>query len=109
MAKNLAPGADSVGSYKGDPAVNMSGAPSKNVIMQPRHNVAAGDPAYLPHMARRQVPQERLGASFAVQVNALATVDPNIAPTQANGRILNPATFRSNSLSFAEGTDDYQD
>ena len=94
MAKNLAPGAESVGSYKGDPVVNMSGAPSKNVIMQPRHNVTAADPAYLPHMARRQMPQERLGASFVVQVNGYAPVDPVIAPTQANGRILNPATFQ---------------
>lgn len=109
MAKNLAPGAEGVGSYKGDAVVNQSGIPSRYTTLVPRRNVQSADPALMPHLARRQMPQERMGCCYGVQVNAYPKVDPAIAPTQANGIILNPATMRSTSMSFAEGTDDFQD
>jgi hypothetical protein len=109
MAKNLAPDADSVGSYKGATAVNQSGLPSKYTTLIARRNVQAADPAFMPHLARRNVPQERMGSSYGVQVNGYPNVDPTIAPTQANGVIINPKTLRSTSLSFSEGTDDFED
>jgi len=109
MAKNIAPGAEGVGSYKGNPTTNQSGVASAYTTLVPRHSTQASDPALMPHLARRQVVQERAGASYGVQVNGYPPVDPTIAPTQANGVILNPKTVRSATLSFSEGTDDFQD
>jgi hypothetical protein len=109
MANNLAPGAEGVGSYKGNQVVNQSGAPSANTTFIPRHSAQVMDPALMPHMARRQTLQERAGAAYGITVNAYPKVDPTLAPTQANGVILNPKTMRSATLSFGEGMDDFSD
>ena len=71
-----------------------------------RHAIKAQDPAFMPHMARRNVPQERTGAAYGVTVQAMANVAPEAGATQANGRILKPAVMRS-APNFLDGMGDH--
>lgn len=82
-----------------------SASPEMGKLMA-RHAIKAQDPAFMPHLARRQVPQGRSGAAYGVSVQAMANVAPEAGPTTANARLFKPAIMRS-APNFYEGTSDF--
>ena len=71
-----------------------------------RYAIKAQDPAFMPHAARRQEPQERIGASYQVNVVSEAHQAPEAAATLSGGRLFPSAINRSN-LEFQAGSTDY--
>jgi hypothetical protein len=62
------------------------------------------DPAFMPHLARPNVPAERGGASYRASVTAEApTVAHEAGALQAHGRVLPSAINRSSAFEFELG------
>lgn len=95
MAKNIAPNAVAGGPSSSAKPVNASGAPSKNTMLMPRKNTAAGDPYPQPMANRQYAPKERCGACYGVQVGFEAHTAPEAGLTQSNGRLFAAAVNRS--------------
>src|SRR5690606_14476401 len=70
-----------------DAAVNRSAQTTSPTVK--KKPLATGDPAAQPNAnARPAIQASRLGPRFAIRAVWEPPVDPTIAPTQANGRIL---------------------
>ena len=86
-----------------DAAVNRSAqTTSLSVKKKP---LATGDPSVQPNVnAKPAIQASRLGPRFAIRAAWEAPIDPTIAPTQANGRILPPAHPYGAIAEFADGS-----
>jgi len=84
-------------------AVNRSAqTTSPTVKKKPQ---ASADPSVQPNRNQKPpIAAERLGPRFAIRAAWEAPVDPTIAPTQANGRILPPAHPYGAIAEFADGS-----
>lgn len=71
----------------------------------PKKNTQAGDLSGTVggNVVQPHIPAERLGPRFAVRVAWEPPADPVAAPTQANGRIINPSIKRTRD-SFDDGS-----
>lgn len=83
-------------------AVNRSAQTTTPAV--PKKAGAVGDIAPQPLANPGQIMAGRLGPRFAVRVAWEAPVDPCIAPTQANGRILPPARPYGAVEEFSDGS-----
>jgi len=82
----------------------FASANTGNQLLQPRHNVQAGDPTIANKANRPQVMlgADRLGAKYTVFTNLVQSNAPEAGATQASGRIVPPSTNRSRG-DFDEG------
>lgn len=85
-------------------ATNRSADPGQGTLI-PKKSAKGVDPAITAggNVVQPHIPTERLGPRFAVRVAFEPAVDPVAAPTQANGRIINPAIKRTRD-SFDDGS-----
>lgn len=70
-------------------------APQKGTLV-PKKNVQAGDPTAGGKANRTNVAQEKLGASYRVNVTYTPTVDPTAGPTMASARVVPSVMGRQN-------------
>ena len=85
-----------------DAAVNRSAQTTSVTV--PKKPLATGDPTIQPTSQEAPILAERLGPRFAIRAAWEAPIDPTIAPTQANGRILPPAHPYGAVAEFADGS-----
>jgi hypothetical protein len=86
-----------------DAAVNRSAQTTSPTVK--KKPLATGDPAAQPNAnARPAIQASRLGPRFAIRAVWEPPVDPTIAPTQANGRILPPAHPYGAVAEFGDGS-----
>jgi hypothetical protein len=71
-----------------------------------KHQIKLSDPAFMPHLAYRQNLQERMGATYAPQMNNAPHVEPSAAATLSRGRLLPPSVNRT-GLNFQSGALDF--
>lgn len=83
--------------------VNASGQPDPYTTLVQKHAMKMADPAFMPHMARRNVPYERSGAAHVISVNDAPRVAPEAGATLAAGRLLPPSVNRSSVFDFSSG------
>jgi hypothetical protein len=90
----------------GDSALKDAKFPSATdtgrTMKMPRKNTQAGDPTLESKPSRSNVSVERMGPAFGVRVNIAAPVSAEASSTQANGRIIRSAVYRSNE-NFNDG------
>lgn len=99
------PLAPTPGSQKPDVSFGYPSASPEMGTPISRHAIKAQDPAFMPHKARRQVPQEHGGAAYGVTVNAMTSVAPEAGATLSGGRLISPAVNRS-AANFTSGMAD---
>jgi hypothetical protein len=85
-----------------DAAVNRSAQTTTKAVAKP--TPPSADPAIQPTSRESAIMANRLGPRFAIRVAWEAPIDPTIAPTQANGRILPPAHPYGSIPEFADGS-----
>ena len=83
--------------------VNASGETSPYTTAIAKHAIQMQDPAFEPHNAKRNVPQERSGAAYYPAAFNGPTVAPEAGATLSGGRVLPPSINRSSSLTFQDG------
>lgn len=83
-------------------AVNRSAQTSTPAVK--KHGTPNVDPAAQPTANPGAITADRLGPRFAIRASWEAPVDPTIAPTQANGRILPPAHPYGAVEEFSDGS-----
>jgi hypothetical protein len=81
-----------------------SAKPLKGKLV-PRKNTAAGDPYAQAKPSRTNV-KATSAKQYGITTKMPAYKDPQIGPTQGNGRILKPSTNRT-SVDFADGMSNY--
>jgi hypothetical protein len=85
-------------------AKNPSGAPERGVLVK-KKNTAAGDPykQAKPSPKHRQVTSAR---AYGITTKMPSYVDPQIGPTQGNGRLFKASTNRT-APNFTDGMSNY--
>jgi hypothetical protein len=81
---------------------NVSGSPAAGKLMK-RKNTAAGDPYAQPKPSRTKV--KATGRHYAITAKMPSYSDPQIGPTQGNGRIFKAAVNRT-APNFKDGMTD---
>jgi hypothetical protein len=85
-------------------AKNLSGAPERGTLWK-KKNTAAGDPYKQAKPSRSNV-KGTSAKQYGITTKMPSYVDPQIGPTQGNGRIV-PAKMNRTKVTFTDGMSDH--